>query len=472
MNLKSRPAMAAMARALARRARRFFAPERRPPLTLAAMTFFAAIGIVPLATAAPFDPEGADWEGLSQFTHLAERELGTQRVVVTSTLSLAELKREDGLLLVHPSRVLDVDELSSFMRAGGRLVLLDDYGTGDDLLARFGIRRVALPARPAQMLRGNPSLAIAEPASAHLTVRDVGRVVCNHATGLDQPALSPLLVVRAAAGEQDTLLALAGAVGRGRLVAVGDASIAINVMMRYPGNRALATGLVRYLVDDDVWGKRGGKLYVLVNGFEATGSFGDPSRTGGAIADARRAVLDGLETLRRDGLPPWMAFVCALAVALGVVRWTSLRVGRTHRSVVPRFARPLPTVAQGGIAGHAAVLGSPDTSRTLGLLEIKSALEEELATRLGLDRTPPATELVARVRAEGLLDGEQARELSHLLDELARVELQFAQRSAPGRPAVTPRVRDSRVLSTAARVRAVLDAVRRRDPRGRLGRAP
>src|SRR5262249_51836678 len=161
-----------------------------------------------------------------------------------STLDLRQLRREDGVVLVHPERVIDADELMAYMRAGGRLVLLDDYGTGDALLARFGIRRVPLPSRPAEMLRGNPALAIAEPASVHPAVRHASRVVVNHGTGLAHPALSPVLVVRGES-EPDVLFAVAGAVGQGRLLAVGDASVAINGMMRYPGNRALAVALVR-----------------------------------------------------------------------------------------------------------------------------------------------------------------------------------------------------------------------------------
>jgi hypothetical protein len=405
------------------------------------------------ALAAPFDPRGEDWEGLSQLVRIAQADLGPQRVELVSRLDMGRLKREDGVILVHPERALDADELSAFMRAGGRLVLLDDYGTGDGLLARFGIRRVPLPARPAEMLRGNPSLAIAEPASAHPAVRDVSRVVTNHATGLEHPALSPVLVVRGD-GEPDVLLAVAGAVGQGRLLAVGDASVAINGMMRYPGNRSLCAALVRYVTEDDAWGRRGGKLYILVNDFETTGSFGGDSRLGGAAGDVRRALEDALEMLRHDGMPPLAAYLVALTIGLGVVVWTSARAGRTHKAVTPRFLRRVPSVAQGGVAGHAAILASPGTSRVLALLELKSALEEHLATRLGLDRPPPHDELVARVRSAGLLDATRLVALERLFASFARVEATLVTR---GRAA--QRVRDADVTAVAARVRDLLDAV-------------
>ncbi len=384
---------------------------------------------------------------------MAERELGPERVVLTDALDFGSLKREDGVLLVHPERVLDVDELSSFMRAGGRVVLLDDYGTGDDLLVRYGIRRVPLPARPLERLRGNPALAVAQPASAHPLVRDVSRVVTNHATGVDQPSLSPLLVVHGE-GESDVLLAMAGSVSLGRLAVVGDASIAINAMLRYPGNRAFSLALVRYATEDDAWGSRGGKLYVLVNDFRTNGSFGGGRAASPAMAvagDARRKVVALLDTLRREGAPPSALYVVALGLALGVVVWTSAHAGKSHRPRPLRFARPTRLVAQGGVAGHAAVLGAPGTSRVLAVLELKSALEEELATRLGLDRAPPNDELIAKVRAAGLLDAEGMRALSALLARLARIEMQLVRRQS-----AKPRIGDADVAAVAARVRDLL----------------
>jgi hypothetical protein len=406
------------------------------------------------AAAAPFDPQGEDWEGLSDFVRMAQAELGPHRVVVTSTLNMHALRPDDGVILVHPDRLLDADELSAFMRAGGRLVLLDDYGAGDGLLTHFGIRRVPLPGAPAEMLRNKAALAIAEPASDHTVVREVTRVVTNHATGLEHAALSPVLVVRGN-GEPDVLLAVAGAVGRGRLLAVGDASVGINAMLRYAGNRAFCASLIRYVTEDDAWGRRDGTLYILTGDVDVRGTFGDDSSVGGAFGNLRRTMTDALEMLRHDGMPPLAAYLLALAVGLGVIAWTSARAGRPHKAVTPRFVRRLAPVAQGGVAGHAAILRSPGTSRVLAVLEMKSALEEELSTRLGLERPPPHDELLIRIRAAGLLDASHIMALERLLAELVRVESQLVLRNRPA----AQRVRDADVLAVAARVRRLLDAV-------------
>lgn len=433
-------------------------------LALAALALGLSVACPVARAAKPFDLKGEDWEGLSQFLHTAEVEIGSARTVPTSTLDLHKLDPADAVVLVHPTRAIDVDELAAFMRAGGRVVLLDDYGTGDELLSKFDIRRRPLPARPAQMLRGNPALAIAQPAAElHKTLGDLTQVVTNHATGLEQRALSPILVVPGD-GEPDVLLALAGVVGRGRLLAIGDGSIVINSMLRYPGNRALALAVVRYALEEESWGRHGGKLYVLANDFEMTGSFGDDSPLSGAASEARRAIGDTLEALRHNGVSPVGTYVVALAVGIGILVWTGARAGKTHKHATPRFARPVPVVAQGGIAGHAAVLGSPGTSRVLAILELKNALEEELATRLGLDRAPSHDQLVARLRAAHLLDDSGARLLSRLLSAMTRVEavatgLVDAQASPLGRrPGPGPRrgqPSDADVLNMAAQVRDI-----------------
>jgi hypothetical protein len=435
-------------------------------LACAALLVCAVLALASRAAmAAAFDLKGDDWEGLTQLLRIAEIEVGSSRAIATTTLDLHRLTPADAIMIVHPTRPLDVDGLEAFLHAGGRVLLFDDYGTGDELMTRFRIERVPLPGRPSEMLRGNPALAIAEPGADNPAVHDVGRVVTNHAVGLQQPALSELLVVRGD-GEPDVPLALAGSVGRGHLVAVGDASVFINAMLRYPGNRALALSLLRYALEDDLWGKRGGKVYVVANDFDTVGVFGDESPLRAAVSELRRAVVDALDTLHRDGLPPLAAYLAAVLVAGGVVVWTGARAGKTHRLATPRFARSIPVVAQGGVAGHAAVLGAPGTSRALAILELKSALEEELATRLGLQRAPPTDQIVARLRAVRLLDEAGAVALSRLFAAMTRLTLADGPAAhrpphhAPPRPSRHPgsaffrrSPSDAEVLRVAAEVR-------------------
>ncbi len=209
---------------------------------------------------------------------------------------------------------------------------------------------------------------------------------------------------------------------------------------------------MRYATEDDAWGARNGKLYIVANDFETTGTFGGDPRFEGITGQARRALAEALDVLRGEGMPPFAAYLTALGVGLGVVIWTSARAGKTHRRVTPRYARPIAAAVQGGVAGRAAVVGAPGASRVLAMLELKSALEEELATRLALDRVPPRDELVEKARAARVLDETAADDVSRLLASLAHMEAALGMHRRP----VLERVRDGDVLSVAARVREIL----------------
>jgi hypothetical protein len=384
---------------------------------------------------------------------LARAEIGGHRVVATTIIDFKELKPEDGLLLLHPEKTLDVEELAKFMRAGGRVVMLDDFGRGDSLLSHFGMERVPSPRRPAESLRGNAQLALAEPASAHPVVADVRRVVTNHATGLGHPDLSPVLKIRAT-GESDVYVAVAGQVGQGRLLAVGDPSIVMNSMLRYAGNKSFARGLVRYSVESDTWGKRGGRLFIAAGSFEQKGSYGgDQSSLDEWIRDLR----DALDVIRKDGLPDPLAWALAGAIGLALIVWVGSRAGRLHKPILPRFIRRIPAVAQGGVAGHAAVIAAPQTSRILAILELKSALEEQLTALMSLDKVPPQQQLLNEIAARGLLDAEGVHTLRRLLLRMANVETMVVFQRSGGM--VQP-VRDHEVVTMGRTVRQLLDTAK------------
>ncbi len=445
------------------------APKRMWSLVAALSTLFVAT----VAWATPFDLGGRDWEGATDFVALAKAEIGAARVVPTGQLDLRALKREDSIILLHPERTLDTDSLARFMRAGGRVLLLDDYGTGDALLTHFQMERVAAPRRPAEALRNNPAFAIAEPASAHPVANDVVKVVTNHATGLKHPDLSPVLKIRGA-DEPDVLLAVAGAVGQGRLLAVGDPSIVMNDMLRYPGNKAFARGLVKYAADDDTWGKRSsGKLYIVSGAFEQRGAFGDDS-LGDDWHERLRNLEDALAAIRKEGFSPTMAYVFAVIAGFGIVLWVGSRAARTHKPVQPRFTRGAPLLAQGGVAGHAAVIGAPHTSRVLAMLELKAALEEDLCAVLGIDRMPGHEAILVQLSSRALLDTEGLRALKAILLRLSQVEtMVLSQQPAPqgGKAAAAAfaaigataqPIKDREVLQMAVSIKKILRSARGR----------
>ncbi|MBX3259126.1 MAG: DUF4350 domain-containing protein [Labilithrix sp.] len=418
-----------------------------------ALLLLVVVSFVPRsASAIPFDLAGSDWEGGTELVRLARAELGAARVVATTRIDFAELTPDDGLLVLYPERSLDVDELTKFMRAGGRVIMLDDFGRGESLLSTFGMKRVPSPRHPAESLRHNPQLALAEAASAHPVVAEVNRVVTNHPTGLGHPDLSPVLKIRATAGEPDVTVAVAGAVGQGRLLAVGDPSIVMNSMLRYSGNKTFARGLVRYAVDGDAWGKRGGRLFIASGSFEQTGSYGGEHN---ALSEWFRDLEDLLDQIRKEGLPSILAWAASIALGLALVVWVGSRAGRLHKPIVPRFVRRVPAVAQGGVAGHAAVIGAPQTTRVLAVLELKSALEEQLTTLLGLSKVPGHQELLSQIGARGLLDAEGVHTLRRLLLRMSNVETMVVFQRSGG---MVQSVRDNEVVSIARTVKQLLAA--------------
>jgi hypothetical protein len=421
-------------------------------LAVITLCVVALLLVVAQAGAHPFDLRGQDWEGCADFVELARTELG-ERVVVTNVIDLHELKPEDGIIMLYPEKSVDDEGLSQFMRAGGRVILLDDFGSGDALLTHFQMERVPIPQHPAESLRQNPNLAIAEPASMHPVVAGVSRVVTNHAIGLSHPELSPILKIRGR-GEPDVVIAVAGAVQQGRLLVVGDPSIVINSMLRYSGNKEFGRGLIRYAVEDDAWGKRGGKLYIASGKFEERGSFDDESSFGTQLREEMRALRDLVYAARAGNTPPMLLFIFAIAVALGLGGWLFARAGRLHKATTPRFSRAIPLIAQGGVAGHAAVIASKHTSRVLALFELKSALEERLASLLGLEELPPQPTLFTKVEAAGLLTSSELAVMKSVCGRLAEVETIVIS----SRPEAFAKVKDDEVKRIARIIFELLGA--------------
>jgi hypothetical protein len=395
---------------------------------LAALAFILVVLWAGSARAA-FDFNDNEWEGTSALLEIARAELGKERVALVATLDFEELTPNDGVLVLHPEVELNPDEVAAFLIAGGRLAVLDDHGKATSLLARYRIQRVGAPLRPGQTLRQNPDLAVAVPAvqavagveqNRHPVVVGVERLVTNHPSALVHPNLTPVLEIPAV-GEPNATLAVTGVIAnRGRLFVMGDPSALINLMMRYPGNRAFGTGLVKYLVEPDTWGERGGKLYLVANDFRQRGQYGGQ---GGLVRDAREALSafeEVLAEVRKNGLPSGVALAFGAAAGLLLLAWALGSALKTYRPYLPRYAAAQPLLAQGGVAGRAAVLSAPSTDHALTLAELHAALIETLAQRVSLDPKHAPDRLVAEAEAQHVLDPASAAEARALLRELAR----------------------------------------------------
>jgi hypothetical protein len=402
--------------------------------------------------AAAFEADDSGWEGCSQLIELARDELGSRRVRVIASLDYSMLEPADAIVFMHPTVDIRFHPLAAFLAAGGRAAVIDDHGKAAALLERFHIHRANAPALPEWPLRGNSQLPIALPAPSessdpndHPTLRGVEQVVTNHPTALRlEPGieLTPLLVLPAR-GEPEGLLAVTGVIGDaracgltsvvsrdtppeghcGRLLAMGDPSAFINLMMRYPGNRNFARGVFSYLLEDDTWGRRGGNLYIVNGDFKQLGTYGDPDGIREVLSEQQAALLDWIEEVRSSGLPEPFSIALAAIAAIGVAIWAGLAGGQLYSPVAPGYARQLAHVSQGGFAGRVAVLASRSTDRSLILRELKRTLETMLRQRLGLSSAASPREIVQAAAEKGLLTPRSSSALEQLLMRLSAGEI-------------------------------------------------
>jgi uncharacterized protein DUF4350 len=424
--------------------------KRRLRRALAALLLGALFQGAPARAAFELNDEG--WEGCSRLLGVARAELGRSNVELLGTLDFSKLTPSDALLVLHPEVEVRFDPLAAFLSAGGRAAIVDDYGEADTLLKRFHIHRNNAPLRPEQSLHDDPDLAIARPAvdtardsARHPTLKGVQEVVTNHPTALVlEPGveLTPLLTIPSS-GQSAALLAVTGVIGDaqacgltghadksapvegrcGRLVAMADPSVFINLMLQHPGNLAFARGLINYLTDDDSWGARRGKLYVVTGRFQQTGSFGGESGLTELLSDQQAALERWWQEVRERGLPEPVNIALGALAVLGVAAWAGFAAAQLYLRPRPSYARPLPIAAQGGFAGRFAALAARTTDRALLLFELKRSFEATLRERLGLSAAVSSRAIVDAAGRDGHLSAQGVRSMERVLGRLSNAEL-------------------------------------------------
>ena len=398
----------------------------------------------------PFSTASSDWEGYSEFVQLAQRRLGTARIAPSAQLDFGNLRSNDAIIIVRPLRPLDERSLSAFLADGGRVALLDDFGKGDTLLRKFGIVRISPPANPVERLRSNPDLAIAVPSvqlvagaerGRHPIAEHVDAVVTNHPLVLRHPDLTPVLEIRDATGRSEALAVTGVIAKKGRLFALGDPSVFINLMLRYPGNRNFAEGLIDYLAPQSPFeetdrksplGAQQGKIWIVANDFEQLGRYGDDESL---LEKLKRHLEEAAQTMismDEEGMPGAVAtFLAALLALMVVSRELS---GNVNLSPLPEnsFSRPALLAAQTGLGARANILGSKNAHPILALMELDAALRESAARRLGVSPSGSERDLTDSFQSSGLA-ADDAASLAKLLTDLRT----YGQSLGQGKPKKT-----------------------------------
>jgi len=385
------------------------------------------------AHAASFDLTSSDWEGSSRLVSITRDAIGANRVHVVEELDYSELAPNDGLLMLHPQGNFDLDELTAFMKMGGRVAVADDFGDGDRLLERFHVVRSPGPSDPKRMLHGNPHLALAEPTGDHPLVQGVDAVVLNHPTVVRHAGLTSFLRIPLAGGDAGPDVALLGTVGdkSGRLVAIGDPSMFINAMLRFRGNQAFTRNLVRFLVDGNATGmKRESRLYIVTGHFKERGSIVSPGLSGG-LRDRLRRALAALDFIRGHGFSGNAVRVIALAIAIAAAAWVILRAGlrlripETHYAVIDPSAemvgvgRDDPRLAALFVPQRRWRFWGRDAPSAAGVQALLDAVDSAVEARSELVELP-REEAVSQLALESGLLPHEVRRITRVYDRLER----------------------------------------------------
>jgi hypothetical protein len=181
------------------------------------------------------------WNGLSTWAALAAGE--GLNVVERSTIDWGELDSNDVLVLIYPTNFVDPVKVVSFIRNGGRVLIADDFGTGDEILAQLGGRR-SQQFRAERYQDDQVFTPIATPAGTHPLSAGVVSLTTNHPSALS--SLEGMeSIFSFASGEAVVATA---ELGLGRYVALADPSVLINRMLQFEGNLQFSINLLRYLI--------------------------------------------------------------------------------------------------------------------------------------------------------------------------------------------------------------------------------
>ncbi|MGF1468774.1 MAG: DUF4350 domain-containing protein [Sandaracinaceae bacterium] len=369
-----------------------------------AAVFVVAWALSPIARAQPdadYDPANEGWNGTSALVELADdRRIAVE---IPGRIDIGTLAPDDALLVLHPRQPLPIRPVTSFLQAGGRMALADDFGTGASLLAAFDIRRGSPSPEGALQLRSNPALLVARPRGHHRLTRGVTALVTNHPAMLYHSDLTPAFELT-----EGEAVVLAGAVGEGRLVALSDPSVLINNMLEFRGNRRFAENLLTYLD-----GSPGGRVLLVGPDVQVVGRFGEPGADR-SFHDLRKA-LEAFAGLER---PPLALRVLSFALLALATLWATGTLPRRSPYRGERmFARE---AAEGGMAGRLAFFGSGRVSLFQPLMVYKVELEEALLQHLDLAGRTSLGAVLDAAQQRGMGEEDRAA-LRGLLVELDRL---------------------------------------------------
>jgi hypothetical protein len=247
----------------------------------------------------------------------------------------------------------------------------------------------------------------------HPLALDVLALVTNHPQTLRHEALEAIFGFE----QREGAIVLAGAVGRGRLVAIGDSSLLINNMLEFSGNRAFARNLVRYLAQD-------GRLWIAAANTELVGAYG-----GGSAADPLAGLRVGLTRLAQVRLPA-LAVQASTAVIALLLLFVAASALPRRTSLVRAVSLPEPETLS-GFEGRVRFFAREGSDLLAPLLAFKLEIERALTEALRIPSPPEPLQIESALRAAGHTEP--------LVRATRALLLELAPHALPAPPRITPR---------------------------------
>lgn len=253
-----------------------------PRLLLVALSIAVLVGLAVAAatSTAAFSPYNPSWDGTSDLREGVDADPALESELVRETTRYDAVEPADTVAFVvapaEPYDSSDAERVRQFVENGGTLVVLENVGSsdsragsGNDLLADVGAtaRVDGTLLRDERTHYRGPAMPVATGVATHALTDGVDQLTLNYPSSLE-PGEATVLVRTSESAYRDRNrngelgdreepgsypVATTEPVADGRVIVVGDPSIAVNAMLEEPDNeaflRALSADADRVLFD-------------------------------------------------------------------------------------------------------------------------------------------------------------------------------------------------------------------------------
>lgn len=377
--------------------------------------FFSSSSSAQVSDGSAYSLENRSWEGLSGLAELMSK--SSIAFDAPQIVDVRDLPVNDVLIIVYPQKLLeregDALELTNWVRAGGRILLFDDFGSSGNLLSHFGISRHDIP-ETGRRFQDRAALPIADATGVHPLTQSAYSLVFNHASSLAARGKPVYAFDNGKGAVYDMRLQ------SGILVAVSDASLVTNLMLSIQPNKKFVENALAVACE----GRANCAVHVLTRDDEVIGRFGEEKLS---LAVVRKLIGDKIRSIESIDLTRTLNFTAQLLV-VGTLALLLL-VFSFRAAPIPNFTPGKGRAIRGGEYEHALTrhTGPGAHEYSLPMWILADRFESAFYPAIGLaGRQPMVTEEARRdavrrylERFEPRADRNREREITNLVHRLS-----------------------------------------------------